>query len=238
MNNRYYQPGLGSMLQQQQQLLSQREMDTLKRQQIQAQTEAQRAKASQLRDPAYLQRQQPSAVQEYQYYQSLSPEEQKRYLGVKRATPEEMLARKGAVFNPQTGQYEAASGLGGALGSIGAAEITGKTPAEVDRQRQLEEQKVKTAKQMELKEREAMLPELEQTIEELNKLGQKATYTKAGQLKDVFAREFGQSTEGMEARTAYIAMVDNQVLPLLKQTFGAAFTVQEGERLRNTFNSI
>lgn len=38
----------------------------------------------------------------------------------------------------------------------------------------------------------------------------------------------------MEARTAYIAMVDNQVLPLLKQTFGAAFTVQEGERLRNT----
>ena len=32
-----------------------------------------------------------------------------------------------------------------------------------------------------------------------------------------------------------VAMVDNQVLPLLKPIFGAAFTAIEGDRLRNAF---
>ena len=32
----------------------------------------------------------------------------------------------------------------------------------------------------------------------------------------------------------YVAKVDNQVLPLLRDTFGAAFTVKEGETLRAT----
>jgi hypothetical protein len=35
-------------------------------------------------------------------------------------------------------------------------------------------------------------------------------------------------------RTRYIATVDNQVLPMLRDTFGAAFTVAEGETLRAT----
>ena len=40
--------------------------------------------------------------------------------------------------------------------------------------------------------------------------------------------------QGAIDRSTYMAIVDNQVLPLLKDTFGAAFTVQEGASLRAT----
>ena len=53
--------------------------------------------------------------------------------------------------------------------------------------------------------------------------------------KDNILRQTGQKmSKGGIARTKYIAMVDNQVLPLLRDTFGAAFTVEEGKSLRAT----
>jgi len=42
------------------------------------------------------------------------------------------------------------------------------------------------------------------------------------------------STKGATSRVKFIAIVNNQVLPLLKETFGAAFTAQEGEALKAT----
>ena len=42
------------------------------------------------------------------------------------------------------------------------------------------------------------------------------------------------ATKGATARAKFIAIVNNQVLPLLKETFGAAFTFQEGESLKAT----
>lgn len=84
----------------------------------------------------------------------------------------------------------------------------------------------------------ASLPGLLDVAEELGKLGEKATYTMGGQAWDATMRELGQEpSEGALARTEYMAMVDNQVLPLLRETFGAAFTVQEGESLRATLGA-
>ena len=79
------------------------------------------------------------------------------------------------------------------------------------------------------------LPELTKTIQKLGELGKKATYTSIGRGSDWLMREAGLPVgEGAKARTQYISMVNNQVLPLLRDTFGAAFTVQEGESLKAT----
>ncbi|WP_323012895.1 hypothetical protein [Devosia sp.] len=82
---------------------------------------------------------------------------------------------------------------------------------------------------------ESKMPGLRNVIGELGELAKTATYTRSGQLIDAGMRELGmEPSEAAIARTRYIAIVDNQVLPLLRDTFGAAFTVQEGESLRAT----
>lgn len=87
-----------------------------------------------------------------------------------------------------------------------------------------------------LSDAESTLPRLEQVALELSDLGKQATYTKAGQFADTVKRELGMEVgPGAVARAAYIAKVDNEVLPLLRQTFGAAFTQKEGESLKAIF---
>lgn len=79
------------------------------------------------------------------------------------------------------------------------------------------------------------LPGLEQVVAELDDLADKATYTTAGKALDWGMKELGmQPRDAALARSEYIAKVDNQVLPMLRDTFGAAFTVKEGETLRST----
>lgn len=82
---------------------------------------------------------------------------------------------------------------------------------------------------------QSTLPELKNTVAELEALSDKATFRKSDQLKDFLTKEIkGEATPGAIARTELIAKVDQQVLPLMKQTFGAAFTEREGESLRKT----
>ena len=79
------------------------------------------------------------------------------------------------------------------------------------------------------------MPGLEQVVSELDALAETATYTIAGQVRDALARQVGADPgESAIARTEYIAKVNNQILPMLKDTFGAAFTVKEGDTLRET----
>ena len=86
-----------------------------------------------------------------------------------------------------------------------------------------------------LRSMESKLPELKRGVEELKDIGSKATYTMGGQAYDFLRKEFGaKPTEGAVARQEYITNVANKVLPLLKDTFGAAFTAQEGESLKAT----
>jgi hypothetical protein len=82
---------------------------------------------------------------------------------------------------------------------------------------------------------QSKLPSMEKVVGDLNKLADEATYTTGGQIVNQFRTELGMApTDAAVARTKYISMVDNQILPLLRDTFGAAFTVKEGESLRAT----
>jgi hypothetical protein len=85
-----------------------------------------------------------------------------------------------------------------------------------------------------LKSMSSKIPQLVETVNKLSELGNKATYTMGGQGIDWLAKQAGISTEGAVARTEYGSIVDNQVLPILKDTFGAQFTKAEGDALRAT----
>lgn len=79
------------------------------------------------------------------------------------------------------------------------------------------------------------MPGLEMVVKKLDDLSTKATYTAAGQILDLGRKQIGMDPrEAAVARSEYISTVDNQVLPLLRDTFGAAFTQKEGDTLRNT----
>lgn len=81
----------------------------------------------------------------------------------------------------------------------------------------------------------AALPGLKDTVNTLRELAPIATSTFGGRLFNAAVKESGfGTTKGATARAKFTAIVNNQVLPLLKPTFGAAFTVQEGETLKAT----
>lgn len=79
------------------------------------------------------------------------------------------------------------------------------------------------------------MPGLEQVVANLDDLAEKATYTTAGKAYDWTRRQLDmEPREAAIARAEYTAIVDNQILPLLRDTFGAQFTQKEGETLRAT----
>ena len=82
---------------------------------------------------------------------------------------------------------------------------------------------------------QAALPGLMTAVTELKELAQISTSTFGGKIFDQAVKQSGfGTTKGATARAKFIAIVNNQVLPLLKETFGAAFTAQEGEALKAT----
>jgi hypothetical protein len=171
----------------------------------------------------------PSNVQEWQYYNSLSPEQRTEYLTMKRANPVVDLGGTKVFPNPTNP----------AAPPLTSFPVTPKPEDMPDFKRnqaaaQVEgtELGVSNAK---LQAMEAQLPSLINVVNKLSTLGKTATYTKGGQAVDSVARQLGAKVpEGAVARKEYISTVDNEVLPLLRQTFGAAFTVEEGNRLRVT----
>ena len=89
-----------------------------------------------------------------------------------------------------------------------------------------------------VREMERNMPGLRTVVDQLYDLSNDATYTGAGRLRDQARRQLGLNpSEGAVAAAEYLAVVDNQVLPLLRQTFGAAFTAKEGETLRATLGN-
>lgn len=84
----------------------------------------------------------------------------------------------------------------------------------------------------------AALPGLKEVVKNLKDLTPFATSTLGGKFFDGAVKEAGfGATKGATARAKYIAIIDNQILPLLRQTFGAAFTKGEGDRLRATLGN-
>jgi hypothetical protein len=79
------------------------------------------------------------------------------------------------------------------------------------------------------------MPGLQTVVEKLGTLADKATYTMAGKTIDSAMRQAGmEPRDAAVARAEYTAMVDNQILPLLRDTFGAQFTEREGATLKAT----
>ena len=86
-----------------------------------------------------------------------------------------------------------------------------------------------------LQRSKAALPGLTDAVGQLKELSQLATSTFGGKVFDFAVKQTGfGSTTGATSRAKFIAIVNNQVLPLLKETFGAAFTATEGESLKAT----
>ncbi|QLB38230.1 putative internal virion protein/injection protein [Sulfitobacter phage phiGT1] len=86
-----------------------------------------------------------------------------------------------------------------------------------------------------LAEMERNMPGLLTVASQLDALSDDATYTMGGVAYNEVRKQLGLGpSKGALARAEYVAVVDNQVLPLLRQTFGAAFTAKEGDALRAT----
>ena len=85
----------------------------------------------------------------------------------------------------------------------------------------------------------ASLPGLTEVVNKLITLSDVATYTLAGKAFDEVTKQLGfGATEGATARAKMDSLVSNQILPLLKETFGNQFTEKEGESLRKTMLDI
>lgn len=168
----------------------------------------------------------PSSVKEWQYFNSLSPEQKTEWLNNKRAGSTIDLGgsqvRLDAAGKP-VASYGKTVSPDNQPENVAAAAAASKTGAATG------------DAQARLADVQAQLPALNQVVDKLHGLGQTATYTKAGVAGNEVLRQLGaQVPQGAVDRTEYISVVDNEVLPLLRQTFGAAFTQKEGETLRVT----
>ena len=87
-------------------------------------------------------------------------------------------------------------------------------------------------------EMQANMPKLQDMLGRLRGLSEVATFTPAGQIVDNMARGVGYETEGDVARNTYSTIIDNEILPQLRQTFGAQFTAEEGKALKATLGNV
>lgn len=138
-------------------------------------------------------------------------------------------------------------GYAGAVSSISGAKAGAEEQAKKDVQLTMnpqiasaEERAKPAAKALgeadaELNERIARQPQLNKAVQGLSALGQIATYTGTGQISNALLRQAGMDVpDAAIARTEYISRIDNEILPLLRQTFGAQFTEREGTSLKAT----
>ena len=170
----------------------------------------------------------PSSVNEYRFFEQLPLADKKKFMRLKRAK-KYLDIGTGFAPQPQVPDDIPEPTIERGLKPTEQPEyISGKAETIVT-SKELGKEKALLANL------EASLPNLKNVTNQLSDLGRIATYTKAGQAADATARQLGMPmSEGAIARREYISKVDNEILPLLKQTFGAAFTQKEGETLKAT----
>lgn len=173
---------------------------------------------------------QPAAVREFEFFQGLSPEDQAAYMGVKRSAPTLNLGGTQAVLTPEgdiSRQYEVTpkpEQMPSFKAEQQRAQVTAKQQAE---------------KESLLQSNLSKLPELYGTVSKLDALANTATHTIGGRVVDSAIRELGlEPTQGAIARKEYESIINNQILPLLRDTFGAQFTEREGEALKATLGDV
>jgi hypothetical protein len=171
-------------------------------------------------------------VRDYQFFITLDPEDQQTFLTVSRANRPVDLGGYFGTIDPQNPSE-----------TLGEVTVT-LAPEQEPEYRAAVEAETTAASAVgaeagdaaaRLSAAEASMPQLQAAAAELKELGKTATYTHTGQAIDFARREAGmEPSPGSLARVAYIAHVKNNVLPLLRQTFGAAFTAAEGDSLLAT----
>lgn len=132
---------------------------------------------------------------------------------------------------------EEAKVLGKVLGQAKTAPLVAKIRSTIETAVKLAQKKATARGETltSLARAEAALPGLRESVNQLKELALVATSTLGGRVFDTVVKEAGfGSTKGANARAKFIAIINNQVLPLLKPTFGAAFTEREGETLKAT----
>lgn len=146
----------------------------------------------------------------------------------------------GGVATPRT-DIGTARGTVGGLEKYGTemggmqAELEMKPRIEQATQQSQEVGKERGVAQAKLESMTADLPKLNKVVDRLRELSEKATFTTGGKIEDFVQRQLGLDVgDDARAKAEFEATVSNEVLPLLRQTFGAAFTVAEGESLRAT----
>jgi hypothetical protein len=161
----------------------------------------------------------PSNVREWDYFNKLTPEQKQQYLTMKRADKYLDTGTEYTQPNPAA-PGETVRTIPKNIVGEKVAEKTGAAIGEA---------------QASLAGMRSKMPGLEVVVRQLDQLSEKATYTTAGKGVDFVRREMGaEPRESAVARKQYISMVDNQILPLLRETFGAQFTQKEGESLKAT----
>lgn len=174
--------------------------------------------------------QRPSAIQVYEYWKNLDgPKAQQDMLNTMRQNFD--VTKIGNVPTMVTkGPAPAVTPL-----STLSAEVSGESAVAGGKSRAAKIGTEMGEQEVSLAEMQANLPRLEAVVTQLSELGKNATYTKKGQFYDAMRREAGMTPrESSIARKEYIAKVDNEVLPLLRVTFGAQFTENEGKSLKVT----
>jgi len=149
----------------------------------------------------------------------------------------ETITQKRAEEVQFAGDVEEAKAAGSAEGESKSADLIANTKAKISTAVKLAEKEATARGETltEVKKMKASLPGLLDVVEQLKDLSTVATSTFGGRMFDTVVRETGfGATEGGTARAKFISIINNQVLPLLKPTFGAQFTVQEGEALKAT----
>jgi hypothetical protein len=95
--------------------------------------------------------------------------------------------------------------------------------------------KLQAADEDSLETKIANMPLINEVVADLRKLAPIATSTFGGNVWNAVVKETGfGATKGKTAKTKYQSIISNQTLPLLKATFGAAFTAAEGQKLEAT----
>ena len=140
-----------------------------------------------------------------------------------------------AIRNGATPQQAMALAFGGGTNELGGALVEGSLFGQKGGETLSKEQAKNYAEDLnEYNNMLSKMPELQDTVSNLKFLAGKATYTTAGQIYDRIKQEQGRPTEGSIARDEYESIIANQILPLLRDTFGAQFTEREGNALKAT----
>lgn len=192
----------------------------------------------------------PSNIAEWQAYQDMTDAEKKEYLTMKRTNPAINL---GGLFGNRDAVTGAITPAPGGTVTLKPGETVdhrssvagGEEQARSDVKEVMNPiiaQKTKGAEALgseigsvsnTVAEMNARLPHLEEVVNKLTGLGKTATYTWADQMNDTWNRQMkNPASVGAKDRAKLVSTVDNEVLPLLRQTFGAAFTKAEGDSLK------